>query len=78
MHWLTKHFRDMKRQAMNPHLILAVAVLEIDPTDEPPPPAMPTGFYCGSRSKVDAMRLRVEAGVSIFHSLDCEQFGCYG
>ncbi len=70
MHWLTRCHLDLKRQAANPQPIIEVAVLQIDPTEDLPPPAMPTKFFCGSRDKLDVMRERFEAGVGIFHDGD--------
>ena len=66
MHWLTRHHLGLKPK---PDVIQPILVVEAVEEDLPPP-AMPTGFFCGSREKVAVMRDRFEAGVGIFHEGD--------
>ncbi len=47
---------------------------DFDNEADPPKPAMPTGFWCGSREKLDVMRQRIEAGEAAFHPLDCNRY----
>lgn len=43
---------------------------ELEQSDDLPLPTTPTGYQCGSREKIDIMRLRAEAGEQVFHPLD--------
>ena len=70
MHWLTRHHLGLKPKPDVIQPILVVEALE----EEPPPPAMPTGFFCGSQEKIELMRQRIEAGEAAFHPLDCERY----
>ena len=47
--------------------------LDQDDELDPPLPAMPTVFWCGSREKLDCMRQRVERGEAVFHPGDSRQ-----
>ncbi len=67
MHWLTRHRLGLKPK---PDVIPLVEAVE----EDPPKPANPTGFWCGSREKLDVMRSRIEAGESVFHPLDCNRY----
>lgn len=43
---------------------------ELKESDDLPLPAMPTGYQCGSREKIEIMRLRAERGEQVFHPND--------
>ena len=85
MHWLTRHHLELKRlkliaynkaakiEAIRQRLLLRQQNDEAA-TEEPPKPANPTGFWCGSREKLDVMRQRIENGESAFHPLDAERY----
>ena len=47
--------------------------LDQDGELDPPLPAMPTAFWCGSREKLAVMRERVESGEAVFHPGDSKQ-----
>lgn len=71
MHLLTRHHLERKRQALKPDPIIAVIVQPSELNEDPPSPKIPTSFWCGSPAKVELMRERVEAGESVFQSIDC-------
>ena len=70
MHWLTRYHLGLKPK---PDVIQPILVVEAVEEDLPPP-ANPTGFWCGSQEKIELMRQRIEAGESPFHPLDSEQY----
>ena len=43
---------------------------ELKESDDLPLAAMPTGHRCGSREKIEIMRLRAERGEQVFHPND--------
>ena len=43
---------------------------ELKESDDLPLAAMPTGYQCGSREKIEIMRLRAELGEQVFHPND--------
>ena len=58
-------------------MIVSASLNRLDQDGEldPPLPAMPTLFWCGSREKLDIMRERVESGEAVFHpgdSVECK------
>ena len=61
--------RELRRDLIRERLAVR-RIMEVDV--ELPLPTEPTAFWCGSRQKIEVMRLKAERGESLFHPLDAD------
>lgn len=48
--------------------------IDFEGDEDLPLPSESTSHWCGTKEKLDCMRLRVERGEAVFHPMDCSRY----